>query len=63
MYKKDLAFNNQQWLICHKTKPNQTKYCAYGVQSSNGTCFPYFTNVLDSHFKGASRIVIISGLL
>ena len=24
MYKMDLAFNNLQWLICHKTKPNQT---------------------------------------
>ena len=24
MYKQDLAFNNQQWLICHKTKPNQS---------------------------------------
>ena len=23
MYKKDLALNNPQWLICHK--PNQTK--------------------------------------
>ena len=22
MYKKDLALNNLQWLICHKTKPN-----------------------------------------
>ena len=21
----DLALNNVQWLICHKTKPNQTK--------------------------------------
>ena len=21
MYKEDLALNNQQWLICHKTKP------------------------------------------
>ena len=21
--KMDLALNNQQWLICHKTKPNQ----------------------------------------
>ena len=21
-YKKDLALNNLQWLICHKTKPN-----------------------------------------
>ena len=23
VYKQDLALNNQQWLICHKTKPNQ----------------------------------------
>ena len=25
MYKEDLASNNQQCLICHNTKPNQTK--------------------------------------
>ena len=25
MYKQDLALDNLQWLICHKTKPNQTK--------------------------------------
>ena len=25
MYKKDLALNNLDWLMCHKTKPNQTK--------------------------------------
>ena len=25
MYKKDLALNNLQWLMCHKTKPNQAK--------------------------------------
>ena len=25
MYNKDLALNNLQWLIYHKTKPNQTK--------------------------------------
>ena len=24
MYKEDLVLNNLQWLICHKTKPNQT---------------------------------------
>ena len=23
MCKEDLALNNQQWLTCHKTKPNQ----------------------------------------
>ena len=26
MYKKDLALNNPQWLICHKTKLNQTTH-------------------------------------
>ena len=26
MYKKDLVLNILQWLICHKTKRNQTKY-------------------------------------
>ena len=25
MYKEDLALNNRQWLICHKTHPKQTK--------------------------------------
>ena len=25
IYKKDLALNNLQWLICHKNKPNQKK--------------------------------------
>ena len=29
MYKKDLALNNQQWLICLKTQPNHllSNYC------------------------------------
>ena len=26
MYKKDLALNSLQWLICHKTKPNQISH-------------------------------------
>ena len=26
VYKKDLALNNLQWLIFHKTKPNQIIY-------------------------------------
>ena len=26
MYKKNLGLNNLQWLMCHKTKPNQTAY-------------------------------------
>ena len=26
MYEEDLALNNLQWLICHKTQPNQILY-------------------------------------
>ena len=26
MYKYDLSLNNQQWLVWHRTKPNQTKH-------------------------------------
>ena len=26
MYKEDLALNNQQWLICYKSQPNQILY-------------------------------------
>ena len=26
MYEEDLALNNLQGLICHKTKPNQTLF-------------------------------------
>ena len=29
MYKEDLVLNNQQWLICHKTQPNQIIYIQY----------------------------------
>ena len=28
MYKEDLALNNLQWLICHKTQPNQNRHSA-----------------------------------
>ena len=28
-YKKDQALNNLQWLICHKTQPNQIIYIQY----------------------------------
>ena len=28
-YKEDLALNNLQWLICHKTQPTQIIYISY----------------------------------
>ena len=38
MYKQDLVLNNLQWLICHKTKPNQTGTTTSGQSGpeSNG---------------------------
>ena len=29
MYKHDKSLNNVQWLICHKTQPNQITYILY----------------------------------
>ena len=29
MYKEELALNDLQWLICHKTQPNQNIYLIY----------------------------------
>ena len=34
MYKEDLALNNLQWLICHKTKPNHTKVDVHRLQKT-----------------------------
>ena len=31
MYKQDLALNNHQGLICHKSKPHQTSKKVYQV--------------------------------
>ena len=34
MYKKDMGSNNQQWLICYKNQPNQTKpFCPEHLQT------------------------------
>ena len=38
-YKEDLALNNLQWLMCHKTKSNQTQPVDLGFKK------------LDSNFK------------
>ena len=29
MYEEDLALNNPQWLICHKTQQDQIIYISY----------------------------------
>ncbi len=37
MYKDDLALDNLQGLICHKTQPNQTK--PFNCVQTNELCF------------------------
>ena len=34
VYKKDLALNNLQWLICHKMKPNQTNHVLFCLEKA-----------------------------
>ena len=36
MYKQDLALDNQQWLICHKTKPNRNNKVLLSLVYSPG---------------------------
>ena len=47
MYKEGLALNNLQWLICHKTKPNQTKpnFCSTLISSQLAAC-KFFKSIL-----------------
>ena len=40
MYKPDLALNNLQWLICHKTKPH-----LYTIKISQSF------NIIHDHFE------------
>ena len=37
MYKMDLALDNQQWLICHETKPNYYEFVE--MNTGNATRF------------------------
>ena len=39
MRKEDLALNNQQILICYKTKPNQTKSYIFNIFVKGGFGF------------------------
>ena len=41
MYKKDLALNSLQWLICHKTKPNRVCPC-FSSNVSHVFSLPYY---------------------
>ena len=41
MYKKDLALNNLQWLICHKTKPTNLPNLDIYTVMGNTHLFPH----------------------
>ena len=36
MLKENLTLNNLQWLICHKTKPNQTTSYIFSIYVKRG---------------------------
>ena len=65
MYKEYLALNNQQWLICHKTQPNQTKpifaYVKISVSCAilSGWLFPLSRTLL-LYFVLVALVYIIS---
>ena len=40
--KKDLALNNLKWLICHKTKPDQTKSCQLHFPVFHSFCDKFY---------------------
>ena len=42
MYKKDLALNDLQWLICHKTKPNQSNLFSLETKETFFSVILYF---------------------
>ena len=44
MYKEDLALNNLQWLICHKTKPNPIDVIVSEFEIQSHYHVQYWTN-------------------
>ena len=62
MYKNDLALNNLQWLICHKTKPEQTKTRSKGNPVKIEPKMAFQSNLLtlkprDVHLEGLGKYV------
>ena len=49
----DLALSNLQWLICHKTKPNQTKsYTEASYTQRVGAPTTSITSTTEDTFRG-----------
>ena len=50
MYKGDLALNNLQWLICHKTKSNKT--VTLSVPINRFYHYLFFISKVSDHSRG-----------
>ena len=58
MFKEDLVLNKLQWLICYKTKPNQTKPNQNLKPFNLGTLF--VLGIVTRNDNSLTRINIIS---
>ena len=60
MYKQNLALHNLQWLICHKTKQNQTFYLFHIISNPRidaDDCFKFNLHVTESaRLTGTFRV-------
>ena len=59
IYKKDLVLNNQQWLICHKTKQNHNSFPlqrASNVHIWMQICYRNLEKIVKSYFFCAIHI-------
>ena len=63
MYKKDLALSNLQWLICHKTKPNQTRLCHVIVSEFDFHWVPHFSSLVlslvNDNYYGTAAVCFV----
>ena len=61
MYKQDLTLDNIQWLICHKTKPNQFSLVVYHWGLSDSKCLQ-ISRTLQSilAYPNSSLVLIVS---
>ena len=69
MYKEDMSFNNQQGLICHKTKPNQIEYFLIDSEIFLSWCGVSYSSLLSlsphthNHYDISNKRVYIFILL
>ena len=55
MYKNRFGINNLQWLMCHKTKQNQTKQAAHMETVQQLYVFPVQNSILTAIEKARNN--------